>query len=161
LRHEKVADRRPRLQDEYSPDRGYKFVRLVSAESVEAISVAKLFAKLPKAAQRELLVGVCDKMIDRRVYDEIAAFLIGQLGGTEDVAMMIAAGKLRDPKTIRAELERRRAEVDRIRAERQTQEQQEFETRAQEAVLAALKGDLDLDMLRAEIVAAMRWAQTR
>jgi hypothetical protein len=83
LRQEQV----PKKPDQ---EGGYhKIWRIVSVGSVEKTSITKLFAKLPKAKQRELLIRTCEKMIARRAYDEIAAFLLGQLGGNENVAAVL------------------------------------------------------------------------
>jgi hypothetical protein len=48
--------------------------------SPHSAAIAKVFSKLPKTTQRTILVDVCEQMITRKAWDEIAAFLVGQLG---------------------------------------------------------------------------------
>jgi hypothetical protein len=59
---------------------GYKLFVIVPVESEEAVSVKHLVAKLPKATLRDALADVCGKMIERKAWDDIASFLVGQLG---------------------------------------------------------------------------------
>jgi hypothetical protein len=81
LRQEEVAAKTADYNERHADDPGYwKFMRIVSVESVEGRDVAKAFSKLSKTTQRAVLADVCEKMIARKAWDEIAAFLIGQLG---------------------------------------------------------------------------------
>jgi hypothetical protein len=81
LRQEELAEQTARYNQEHAENPGYwKFVRVVSAESIEGVSIAKSFSKLPETTQRTILADVCEQMITRKAWDEIAAFLVGQLG---------------------------------------------------------------------------------
>ncbi|CAN5142591.1 hypothetical protein BH10PSE10_BH10PSE10_04710 [soil metagenome] len=81
LRQEELAEQTDRYKREHVENPGYwKFVCVVSSESVEGISIAKSFSKLPKTAQHTILAGVCEQMITRKAWNEIAALLVGQLG---------------------------------------------------------------------------------
>jgi hypothetical protein len=51
-------------------------------------TVAQLFAKLSKEAQRSMLADLCDIMIERHKWDDIAAFLIGRFG-PEDAPVIL------------------------------------------------------------------------
>jgi hypothetical protein len=84
-----VAERTADYNQDLVGEHGFwKFVRIVSAESVEGLDIAKAFSKLSKSTQRTVLADVCEKMITRKAWDEIAAFLIGQLG-PEDAPTVI------------------------------------------------------------------------
>jgi hypothetical protein len=81
LRLEELAEQSERYKQEHVENPGYwKFVCVVPAESFEGMSIAKAFSKLPKATQHTILVDVCEGMLNRKAWDEIAAFLVGQLG---------------------------------------------------------------------------------
>jgi hypothetical protein len=86
-------DRRDEYPAEEWKERQLVFARYVPAESAEAFSVAKSFAKLSKTTQRAILADICDKMIARKAWDEIAAFLVGQLGpDSAQTALTIVRG---------------------------------------------------------------------
>jgi len=82
LRQEEVA-----LVAKRSAD-GYKLFVIVPVESEETVSVRQLVAKLPRATLRDVLADVCGKMIERKAWDEIASFLVGQLG-PDDAATVL------------------------------------------------------------------------
>jgi hypothetical protein len=75
------------------------------------------------------------------------------------VRELIETGKLRDPAIVRAKQEQRAVDLAREREQQDAQEQKEFEERAEQAIRSAhYKDD---PRLRDEIIAAIRWAQTK
>ena len=54
----------------------WKFARYVPAESVEHFSIAEAFAQLSETTRRTILTEICDKMLTRHAWDEIAALLL-------------------------------------------------------------------------------------
>jgi hypothetical protein len=86
----------------------------------------------------------------------------------DKVRELIAAGRLRDPAVVKAE-QQTRIDADRQRAaEIAAAEQREFEAHAAEAIhrAASAVGGLlinvqAIEALQSEIIAAMRWAQTK
>ena len=63
------------------------YLGIVPLETEQSPSIAKSFSKLSKTTQRAILSDVCEKMIARKAWDEIALFLSGQVG--DDVATLI------------------------------------------------------------------------
>ena len=57
----------------------FDWTKVVPVETETTIPVAQRFTKLPKKAQRELLGLVCDKMIERQAWGEIAGLLTAYL----------------------------------------------------------------------------------
>ena len=66
----------------------WKFARYVPAESVEHFSIAEAFAKLSETTRRTILTDICDKMLTRHAWDEIAALLMRELGADYAAAML-------------------------------------------------------------------------
>lgn len=66
----------------------YKVAKIVPVESEETVSVAQRVAKLAKPVLRDVLADVCNKMIERKAWDEIAHFLVAQLG-PEDTPLVL------------------------------------------------------------------------
>ena len=70
----------------------YEDLKIVPVESETSIPVTQRFAKMSKKAQRELLGLVCDKMIERKAFDEIGGLLTAYLEGDAPLIMKLMGG---------------------------------------------------------------------
>jgi hypothetical protein len=69
------------------------WTKVVPVETEVSIPVAQRFAKMPKKAQRELLGLVCDKMIEKGAWDEIAVLLTNYLEGDAPLILKLLGGQ--------------------------------------------------------------------
>ena len=85
------------LSDELAADETnqwtFDWTKVVPVETETTIPVAQRFTKLPKKAQRELLGLVCDKMIERQAWGEIAGLLTAYLEGDDPLIMKLLGGR--------------------------------------------------------------------
>jgi hypothetical protein len=84
MRGEEAARLTKRVRDEdFLRVNNYVFAKVVPTENEDKTTLEQRVAKLPKTALRSLLTEITDKMIARKAWDEIAAFLLSQLGSDD------------------------------------------------------------------------------
>ncbi len=71
----------------------YDWTKVVPVETETTIPVGQRFAKMPKKSQRDLLGLVCDKMIERQAWDEIAVLLTNYLEGDAPLVLKLLGGQ--------------------------------------------------------------------
>jgi hypothetical protein len=71
----------------------FDWTKVVPVETETTIPVAQRFTKLPKKAQRELLGLVCDKMIERQAWGEIAGLLTAYLESDDPLITKLLDGR--------------------------------------------------------------------
>ena len=71
----------------------YDWTKVVPVETETSIPVAQRFARMPKKSQRDLLGLVCDKMIERQAWDEIAGLLTHHLEGDAPLVLKLLGGQ--------------------------------------------------------------------